>query len=346
MIDEAIEELTPTVGVRAACAAVGESRARHYRRHRKSPPPPKPERVATPQPRALSDVERKEIRRVLNSEDHIDEAPATVYAKLLDQGVYLGSVSSMYRVLREYDEAGDRRRHATHPARVKPELVATRPNQVYSWDITKLHGPAKWTYYYLYSIIDIYSRYVPGWMLARAERARLAEALMAETIEKQGIGAGELTIHSDRGSPMIAKPVAHLLADLGITKSHSRPHVSNDNPYSESHFRTLKYRPDFPKVFGSFEDAHAHCGRFFDWYNDEPALGHRVPHSGGRPLRQGGLVRQQRCQVLDVATPPTRSGSSARSPTPPELPTVAWIDRPEEETRRRGGHPPFLSHKG
>ena len=347
MIDEAIEELTPTVGVRAACAAVGESRARHYRRHRKSPPPPKPERVATPQPRALSDVERKEIRRVLNSEDHIDEAPATVYAKLLDQGVYLGSVSSMYRVLREYDEAGDRRRHANHPARVKPELVATRPNQVYSWDITKLHGPAKWTYYYLYSIIDIYSRYVPGWMLARAERARLAEALMAETIEKQGIGAGELTIHSDRGSPMIAKPVAHLLADLGITKSHSRPHVSNDNPYSESHFRTLKYRPDFPKVFGSFEDAHAHCGRFFDWYNYDhrhSGIGFHTPadvHYG-----RAELVRQQRCQVLNVAYAAHPERSSARSP--PRRNYRQWRGS-TDRGRKPGGHsdyPHFLSHKG
>ena len=160
---------------------------------------------------------------MLNSTEHVDEAPATVYAKLLDEGVYLGSVATMYRVLREHGEVGDRRRHATHPARVKPELLATQPNRVYSWDITKLHGPAKWTYYYLYSIIDIYSRYVPGSMLARAERASLAEALMAETIEKQGIRAGELTIHSDRGSPMIAQPVAHLLADLGVTKSHSRP---------------------------------------------------------------------------------------------------------------------------
>ena len=275
MIDQAIGELAPVVGVQAACAAVGETRARHYRRHRQSPPPPPPERMATPQPRALSEVERKEIRRVLNSDEHVDEAPATVYAKLLDQGLYLGSVSTMYRVLRQHDEVGDRRRHATHPAKVKPELVARRPNEIYSWDITKLHGPEKWTYYYLYTIIDIFSRYVPGWMLARAERASLAEALMVETIDKQGIGPGQLTIHADRGSPMIAKPVAHLLADLGVTKSHSRPHVSNDNPYSESHFRTMKYRPDFPKTFGSFEDAHAHCGRFFDWsrYAGDPPPG-------------------------------------------------------------------------
>jgi putative transposase len=333
VIDDAIAELTPVVGVRAACVAVGEPRARHYRRHRLSPPPPRPERVVTPQPRALSQVERKEIRRVLNSTEHTDEAPATVYAKLLDDGVYLGSVATMYRVLRQHGEVGDRRRHATHPARVKPELVATKPNQVYSWDITKLHGPAKWTYYYLYSIIDIYSRYVPGWMLARAERASLAEALMAETIEKQGIGSGELTIHSDRGSPMIAKPVAHLLADLGVTKSHSRPHVSNDNPYSESHFRTLKYRPDFPRSFGSFEDARSHCERFFTWYNDDhrhSGIGFHAPadvHYG-----RAELVRERRGQVLTAAYAAHPERFVRKIPTPPELPTVAWINRPEEAT--------------
>jgi putative transposase len=267
VIDEAMVELTPLIGVKAACAALGEPRARHYRRHRKSPPPPRPERAPTPQPRALTEVERKELRAVLNSDEHVDEAPATVYAKLLDEGVYLASVPTMYRVLREHGEVGDRRRHATHPPRVKPELVATGPNQIYSWDITKLHGPTKWTYYYLYVVIDIFSRYVPGWMLAHAENASLAEALLEETITKQGIGRDQLTIHSDRGSPMIAKPVAHLLADLGVTKSHSRPHCSNDNPYSEAHFRTLKYRPDFPKSFGCYEDAQTHCGRFFTWYN-------------------------------------------------------------------------------
>lgn len=333
MIDQAICELAPVVGVRAACAAVGESRARHYRRHRTSPAPPRPERIAAPQPRALSEVERKEIRRVLNSEEHADEAPAAVYAKLLDDGVYLASVPTMYRILREHDEVGDRRRHATHPAKVKPELVATKPNEVYSWDITKLHGPEKWTYYYLYSIIDIYSRYIPGWMLARAERASLAEALMAETIEKQGIGRGELTIHSDRGSPMIAQPVAHLLADLGVTKSHSRPHTSNDNPYSESHFRTLKYRPDFPRNFGSFEDAHAHCSRFFTWYNDDhrhSGIGFHTPadvHYG-----RAETIREQRGQVLDAAYAAHPERFVRKAPEPPALPTVAWINEPKEET--------------
>jgi putative transposase len=183
---------------------------------------------------------------VLNSPAHVDEAPATVYAKLLDQGVYLGSVPTMYRVLRDHDEVHERRRQARHPAAKKPELLATRPNQVYSWEITKLAGPVKWTWFYLYVIIDIYSRYVPGWMLAHAENAKLAQALLADTTAKQGIGRGQLTVHADRGSPMTAKPVAFLLADLGVTKSHSRPHCSNDNPYSESQFRTHEVPAHLP----------------------------------------------------------------------------------------------------
>jgi putative transposase len=333
VIDDAIRELTPMVGVKAACRAVGEPRARYYRRHRHSPAPPRAERVTAVQPRALCEVERKEIRRVLNDDQHVDEAPATVYAKLLDEGIYLGSVSTMYRVLRAHGEVGDRRRHATHPARVKPELMATGPNEVYSWDITKLAGPVKWTYYYLYTVIDIYSRYVPGWMLARAERASLAEALLEETITKQGIGRHQLTIHSDRGSPMIAKPVAHLLADLGVTKSHSRPHVSNDNPYSESHFRTFKYRPDFPKTFGSFEDAHAHCGRFFAWYNDDhrhSGIGFHTP--ADVHYRRAEHVRQQRVTILDAAYAAHPERFVRKTPQPPPLPTMAWINKPEEVT--------------
>ena len=206
MTDQAVTELATLVGVRAACAAVGEAQARWYRRHRQSPPPPKPERARAAQPRALSPAERTKLREVLNSPEHVDEAPATVYAKLLDQGVYLASVPTMYRVLRDHDEVHERRRQATHPAAKKPELLATRPNQVYSWDITKLLGPAKWTYYYLYVILDIFSRYVPGWMLAHAENASLAEALLADTAAKQRIEHGQLTIHADRGSPMTANP--------------------------------------------------------------------------------------------------------------------------------------------
>ncbi len=315
MTDQAVAELAPLVGVRAGCAAVGQTQARWYRRHRQSPPPPKPERGPALQPRALSEVERKELRRVLNSPEHVDEAPATVYAKLLDEGVYLGSVPTMYRVLRDHDEVHERRRQATHPAAKKPELL------VYSWDITKLLGPAKWTYYYLYVIIDIYSRYVPGWMLAHAENATLAEALLADTATKQRITCGQLTVHADRGSPMTAKPVAFLLADLGVTKSHSRPHCSNDNPYSESQFRTLKYRPEFPERFGSYQDAHAFCGRFFRWYNDEhrhSGIGFHTPadvHSG-----RAELVRAT--QSASSASHPNhrrcrpRSGSTSRRRAP------------------------------
>ncbi len=222
MIDRAIDELAPIMGTTAACAAVGRPRQSHYRWHRHSPPPPRPERVRAVQPRALSEVERKEVLAVLHSDEHVDEAPATVYAKLLDQSIYLASTSTMYRILRANDEVRERRRQATHPAAKKPELLATKPNEVYSWDITKLLGPEKWTYYYLYVIIDIYSRYVPGWMLARAERAHLAERLLADTIAKHGVARDQLTVHADRGSSMASKPVAFLLADLGVTKSHSR----------------------------------------------------------------------------------------------------------------------------
>jgi putative transposase len=333
MIDQAVAELAPMVGRRAACAAVGEAQARWYRRHRQSPPPPTPERMPTRQPRALSEVERKQLRRVLNSPEHVDEAPATVYAKLLDNGTYLASVSTMYRVLRDHDEVRERRRQAVHPAAKKPELLATTPNQIYSWDITKLLGPVKWTYYYLYVVIDIYSRYVPGWMLAHTENARLAQALLADTAAKQGITPGQLTIHADRGSPMTAKPVAFLLADLGVTKSHSRPHCSNDNPYSESQFRTMKYRPEFPERFGSYQDAHAFCGWFFRWYNDEhrhSGIGFHTPadvHHG-----RAELVRAQRGEVLSAAYAEHPERFVRKPPEPPALPTAVWINEPEEDT--------------
>jgi putative transposase len=331
MIDAAIGELAPIVGVKDACAAVGEHRARWYRRHRVHPRPPVTKGPPQPQPRALSGEERAELRGVLNSPEHADEAPATVYAKLLDEGRYLASVPTMYRILREHDEVRERRRHATHPPTVKPELVATAPNTVWSWDITKLLGPAKWTWFYLYVIIDIYSRYAPGWMLARFERAKLAEALLAETIAKQNIERDQLTIHADRGTSMASKPVAHLLADLGVTKSHSRPHVSNDNPYSESHFHTLKYRPEFPKRFGSFEDAHAFCGRFFTWYNHDhrhSGIGFHTPADVHYGRAEG--IRARRAETLDAAYAAHPERFVRHPPTPPALPNAAWINKPKE----------------
>ncbi len=332
MIDQAVSELEPIVGVREACRAVGEPRARWYRRHRKSPAPPAPERVPAPQPRALTEVERKEVRRVLNSDEHVDEAPATVYAKLLDAGVYLASVSTMYRVLRSHDEVRDRRRHATHPARVKPELVATGPNQVWSWDITKLLGPAKWTYFYLYVLLDIFSRYVVGWMVAHRESATLAKRLIEDTCRGQGIEPGQLTVHADRGTSMTSKTVAQLMADLGITKTHSRPHVSNDNPFSESQFKTLKYCPEFPGRFGCIEDAQAFLRPFFTWYNRE----HR--HSGIGMLTpedvhygRAEAVRAKRAEVLTGAYAAHPERFVRKPPEPPALPTAVWINEPKED---------------
>jgi len=269
-----------------------------------------------------------------------DLAPAEVWAALLDEGTYLGSVSTFYRVLRQAGESRERRRQATHPAAVKPELVAAAPNQVYSWDITKLHGPAKWTYYYLYVILDIFSRYAVGWMVATRESAVLAEKLIAATCTKQGIARGQLTIHADRGSSMTSKPVALLLADLGVTQSHSRPHVSNDNPYSEAQFKTLKYRPDFPARFTSIEAARAHCQDFFRWYNDEHrhgGLGLHTPadvHHGHAPA-----IQAERAQVLAAAYRAHPERFVRKPPTPPDLPGASRINPPPAERNRRPVRP-------
>jgi putative transposase len=331
MIDDAITDLAPLVGTREACRVTGRPQATHYRRHRQSPAPVRPPKQRKPQPRALSAAERAEVRSVLNSAEHVDKAPAAIYHGLLDQGAYLASVSTMYRILREHGEVRERRRQATHPTRVKPELVATAPNRVWSWDITKLLGPAKWTYYYLYVIIDIFSRYAVGWLLAEAESAELAEKLLADTIAKHAVDADQLTIHADNGSSMASKPVAFLLADLGVTKSHSRPHTSNDNPYSEAQFKTLKYRPDFPERFGSLADARAFCQRFFTWYNTAHyhcGIGYHHPidvHYG-----HAETVRDARADVLTTAYTRNPERFVRKHPEPPALPTTAWINKPDE----------------
>jgi putative transposase len=339
MIDDAIAELAPLIGKRAACRATGRPQANHYRRHRQSPLPPRPRPERRPQPRALSQAERDTVRAVLNSPEFVDKAPATVYHELLDEGVYLASVSSMYRILRAHDEVHERRRQATHPARVKPELAATAPNTVWSWDITKLHGPAKWTYYYLYVILDIYSRYAVGWLLAERESAALAEKLLADTIAKQRVDRDQLTIHADNGSSMASKPVAFLLADLGVTKSHSRPHCSNDNPYSEAQFRTLKYRPDFPDQFANIEQTRAFCQQFFRWYNTE----HR--HSGiawhtPYDVHHGHSeqVHANRADVLAAAYTRNPERFVRKHPEPASLPTATWINRPTDPDPIRQPH--------
>jgi putative transposase len=330
-LDQAVATLAPAVGTVRACRAVGQPRASWYRRHRQSPPPPARWRRSAPasQPRALSAAERQQVLEVLHQERFWDTAPAGVYATLLDEGSYLCSISTMYRLLRERGETGDRRRRATHPARVKPELLATRPNQCWSWDITKLAGPAKWTWFYLYTILDIYSRYVVGWMVAAREAAALAERLLTDTITTQQVEAGTLTVHADRGSSMTSKPVAQLLADLGVTKSHSRPHVSNDNPYSESQFKTLKHHPTFPERFGCIQDARAFCQGFFGWYNFE----HR--HSGIALLTPADVhhgradqVIAARATVLDGVFARHPERFVGKPPQPPRLPEQVWINKP------------------
>jgi putative transposase len=332
MIDDAIAELVPLIGTRAACRATGRPQANHYRRHRQSPRPAKPPWQRRAQPRALSPTERDTVRALLNSPQFVDKAPATVYHELLDEGVYLASISTMYRIMRAHGEVRERRRQATHPARVKPELVATQPNQVYSWDITKLLGPAKWTYFYLYVIIDIYSRYVVGWLIAERESALLAEKLLADTIAKQRVDRDTLTIHADNGSSMASKSVAFLLADLGVTKTHSRPHTSNDNPYSEAQFRTLKYRPDFPDRFGCIEDARAFCQRFFRWYNAD----HR--HSGiawhtpqSVHYGQSEVIRSVRADVLTAAYTRNPERFVRKHPEPAALHPAVWINKPPDQ---------------
>lgn len=331
-MESAIAELV-TVGVSRvqACALTGRSRASHYRA--KAEPNLRVRKPRRPQPRSLSEAENTAILKVLNSDRFADMAPASIYAVLLDEGTYLCSVSTMHRLLRAAGQNGERRAQAVHPARVKPELIAEAPNQVWSWDITKLHGPAKWTYYYLYVILDIRSRYVVGWMLAPNERATLAEVLIADTAAKQNIDRGQLTLHADRGSSMASKPVAFLLADLGVTKSHSRPHVPNDNPFSESQFKTMKYRPGFPGKFENIETARVFCQEFFTWYNHE----HR--HSGiawhtPASVHYGTAeqIRQQRTRTLDAAYLAHPERFVAKPPTPPQIKHTVWINKPETET--------------
>ena len=327
MTGATLDELVALVPTRRACALVGVPRASLYRRRRPAVAPTRRPRPAPPN--ALTPAERQQLLDVLHERRFCDLPPAQVWARLLDEGTYLASISTMYRLLRTHGESRDRRRQRTHPARVKPQLLARQPNDVWSWDITKLPGPSRHQFYDLYVILDIYSRYAPGWLVAPGESAELAEAFIAATIA--GVGAAPGVIHADRGSSMTSKPVAQLLVDLGVVRSHSRPHVSDDNPYSEAQFKTLKYCPAFPERFGSIQDARAFCAAFFDAYNHEhrhAALGLHTPASvyyGTAPQ-----IRAHRAIVLDraYAANPQRF---ARPPTPPKLPTIAWINQPTPE---------------
>ena len=331
----AVADLAPHVGLKAACRAFGLNRGFVYRdrvRHR-TIGPRRASRARSRPPLALSSSEQELLLGVLDSERFADVAPPTVYATLLDEGRYHGSIRTMYRLLAARNQGGERRNQRVHPVYAKPELLAVRPREVWSWDITKLKGPGKWTCFHLYVILDIFSRYVVGWMLAQRESAELAEQLIAETLQKENIAPGTLTLHADRGTSMRSKPVAALLIDLEVAKTHSRPHVSDDNPYSEAQFKTLKYRPDFPERFGSIEDARAHCQKFFRWYNHEHrhgGIGLMAPaavHGG-----TAAAMRAQRALTLDAAFAAHPIRFKGIAPKPPALPTAAWINRPKKET--------------
>ena len=340
-----VHELTPTLGAGAACRALGLWRGAPERRkamdHRNAFVGPAPRRrTRVRPPLALDTQEREVLLETLNSERFVDTAPAAVHATLLDEGRYLGSVRTMYRVLAADGGSRERRDQLVHPAYAKPELLATGPNQVWSWDITKLKGPAKWTCFHLYVILDIFSRCAVGWLIALRESAELAQQLIADTVARHAVLPGTLTLHADRGASMRSKPVAALLVDLEVAKSHSRPHVSDDNPYSESQFKTMKYRPDFPARFGSIAQARAHCQTFFAWYNTEhrhSGIGYMTPHSVHAGHAAALLATRQ--ATLDAAFQAHPNRFKNRNPQPHPLPTAAWINPPSQETHPTLTHP-------
>jgi len=327
-----VQELAPAIGIVTACVVLGLARAAYYRCVRPRSPGPRAARPSPP--RALSVPQRQQVLDVLNGERFVDQAPAAVYATLLDEGVRHCSVRTMYRVLAAAGELRERRNQLVHPAYAKPELLARAPNQVWTWDITKLRAATKWTYFYLYVLLDLFSRYVVGWMLAHKESGELAARLVEESCTQQGITPGQLMIHADRGSAPTAKTLAQMMADLGVTPSHSRPYVSDDNAFSEAQFRTLKYQPTYPDRFVNYEQARAHCREFFPWYNHE----HR--HSGIAMLTPADVhhgraadVLASRQRVLDVAYAEHPERFVRGRPRVPALPSAVWINPPEDKNQ-------------
>jgi putative transposase len=320
----------------AACAALGVSRASVQRRRARLTAAPAIRRPRPRPARALTTPQQQTVLDLLHAPRFADQVPAEIYASLLDEGVYLCSIRTMYRVLSQNGEVRERREQLRHPNYRKPELLAERPNEVWSWDITKLMGPTKWSYFYLYVILDIFSRRVVGWCVADAESATLFKPLLNDAIAKNNVPPGRLTLHADRGGPMKAKATALLLADLGVTRSHNRPHVSNDNPFSESHFKTLKYQPQFPQRFGCIEDARSFCRHFFDWYNRDhhhSGIGLMTPdqvHYG-----QTDAVHAARQTTLDQAFRDNPERFVNKPPTPSNKPTAAWINPPTPKPQSR-----------
>jgi putative transposase len=337
---QTVTEMAPRLGVALTCAALALPRSTYYRGQQ-----PRPEPKPRPTPaRALPPEERAQVLATLHELRFVDLAPAEVYATLLDEDCYLCSERTFYRVLAENAEVRERRNQLRHPHYAAPELLATRPNELWSWDITKLLGPQKWSYFYLYVVLDVFSRYVVGWMLAEREYAPLAEKLIAESCERQGIAPGQLTVHADRGAAMRSKPVALLLADLGVTKSHSRPHVPNDNPYSEAQFKTMKYRPGFPDRFGSLEHGRSFGGDFFPWYNNEHhhvGLGLFTPHDVHYGLAEA--KREKRALVLADAFAKNPERFPNGLPSPRQLPSAAWINPPKPRVEGKGVENPMSS---
>jgi putative transposase len=330
VIDSHHAELAQVVGTKEACLLLGRPRATHYRRC--GPPRTTAAAVRPSPPNALDESERQGVLDLLHQPGNADLAVAQVWARTLDDGTYLCSQSTMHRLLRANGESQDRRRQRTHPAKKKPELMATKPNEIWTWDISKLKGPTKGIYYDLYCIIDIFSRYVPQLLVAEAESAELASDFLEDAVLGQGVDRGTLTIHADRGSSMRSKPVSQLLIDLGVARSHSRPHVSNDNPYSEAAFKTLKYCPAFPDRFGSIEDARAFCAVFFEHYNHvhrHSGIGLHTPAS----VHYGTAteVRSQRQATLSAAFAANPIRFRHRPPVAPQIPDVAWINEPARE---------------
>jgi putative transposase len=323
-----LAERNAALDARSALKAVGVAPATFYRSRL-------PARVARGRvsPRQLSEEERIEAMAQCQEPRFVDCAPAQIVAQLLDEGRYLCSERTLYRLLAASGQVRERRDQLRHPTYPVPQLLAAAPNHLWSWDITKLLGPAKWTYFYLYMILDVYSRYAVGWAVAHRETAELAKRLIDWTIRRQKVPPGQLTLHADRGSVMTSKPLAFLMADLGVTKTHSRPHVSNDNPYSESHFKTLKYRPDFPERFGSIQDARAFSRDFVGWYNEEhhhSALGYLTPadvHFGKAQLRY-----DDRSETLDAAFAAHPERFPHGRPHPYKLPSEVWINQPRPAT--------------
>ncbi|MGH2869528.1 MAG: IS3 family transposase [Solirubrobacteraceae bacterium] len=329
MIERTVEEMAPLIGTRAACRALGASSATIYRRRR--PPEPRPRRRPRPTPaRALTSPERAQVLDVLHSERFVDISPEETWATLLDEGRYLCSTRTMYRILAaHHGGVRERRDQLTHPVYARPELLAQRPNELWSWDVSKLKAPTRGTWFFLYVILDVFSRYIVGWTVQSRETGELATALIEQAIGQQPITPSVL--HADRGAPMRSKHLSELLDDLGVAKTHSRPYTSSDNPYSEANFKTLKYRPAFPARFDSIEHAREHCRAFVDWYN------HAHRHSGIGLMTPAAVhhgnaqqLRDARARVLDAAYQRHPERFVRKPPAPPELPTAAWINKPAD----------------